>query len=61
MAPVSVVKVGTSSIAKETGELDDAALTKLAAELDGDVAGAGDGTKVRTLAGVVRELAGVGG
>ena len=30
VGPVAVVKVGTSSIAKESGELDDDALTKLA-------------------------------
>jgi hypothetical protein len=33
------------------------ALTQLAARLDGDASGAGDGAKVRTLAAVVRELA----
>jgi glutamate 5-kinase len=33
MTKVSVVKVGTSSIARESGELDDAALTKLAYDL----------------------------
>ena len=33
MAPISVVKVGTSSIAKESGDLDDDALTKLAADV----------------------------
>ena len=33
MAPVAVVKVGTSSIAKESGELDDDALAKLAADV----------------------------
>ncbi|HUI47247.1 MAG TPA: glutamate 5-kinase [Acidimicrobiia bacterium] len=33
MASISVVKVGTSSIAKESGELDDAALRKLAGDL----------------------------
>jgi glutamate 5-kinase len=38
VGPVSVVKVGTSSIAKESGELDDGALTKLA----GDIARARD-------------------
>jgi glutamate 5-kinase len=43
VASVSVVKVGTSSIAKESGDLDDDALTKLAA----DVAGArADGHEV---------------
>ncbi|MDQ1434436.1 MAG: glutamate 5-kinase, partial [Actinomycetota bacterium] len=33
MGSVSVVKVGTSSIAKESGELDDDALAKLANDL----------------------------
>ena len=33
VGPVAVVKVGTSSIAKESGELDDDALTKLAVDL----------------------------
>ncbi len=33
MGSVAVVKVGTSSIAKESGELDDDALTKLATDL----------------------------
>jgi hypothetical protein len=33
------------------------ALTQLATQLEGDASGAGDGAKVRTLAGVVRELA----
>ena len=33
MAQVAVVKVGTSSIANESGELDDDALTKLAGDL----------------------------
>ena len=33
MAPVSVVKIGTSSIVRESGELDDDALSKLAGDL----------------------------
>src|SRR5262249_25671408 len=33
VAPISVVKVGTSSIAKESGDLDDDALAKLAADV----------------------------
>jgi glutamate 5-kinase len=33
MAPISVVKVGTSSIAKESGALDDDALAKLATDV----------------------------
>jgi glutamate 5-kinase len=33
VAPVAVVKIGTSSIARESGELDDDALTKLAGDL----------------------------
>jgi hypothetical protein len=33
------------------------ALTQLATQLDGDAAGAGDPTKVHTLAGAVRDLA----
>lgn len=41
---------------KLTGAAQKAALTKLAAKLDGDVAGAGDPAKVRALAGVVRDL-----
>jgi len=42
--------------ASGTGRQD--ALTKLAAELDGESGGAGDAAKVRTLAGAVKELAG---
>jgi glutamate 5-kinase len=33
MAPIAVVKVGTSSITSENGELDDVALSKLCAEI----------------------------
>ena len=33
------------------------ALTELSTRLEGEASGAGDGAKVRTLAGVVRELA----
>jgi hypothetical protein len=42
---------------KLTGAAQKAALTKLAAKLDGDVTGAGDPERVRALAGVVRDLA----
>ena len=43
---------------KASGTARQDALTKLAAELDGESGGAGDATKVRTLAGAVKELAG---
>jgi len=43
---------------KASGTARQDALTKLAAELDGESGGAGDVAKVRTLAGAVKELAG---
>ena len=33
MAPTAVVKIGTSSITSDAGELDDAALLKLCSEV----------------------------
>jgi hypothetical protein len=55
---ISTARAALAEAEKASGAERAGALTKLAAELDGDVAGAGDGAKVRTLAGVVRELAG---
>jgi hypothetical protein len=44
-------------VEKASGAEQREALTKLAARLEGDVSGAKDGAKVRTLSGVVRQLA----
>jgi hypothetical protein len=48
-----------ASAEKASGTARQDSLTKLATELDGDAGGAGDAAKVRTLAGEVRQLAGV--
>ncbi len=54
---IAAVRQALARARKATGEGRRAVLTQLAAQLDGDAAGAGDGAKVRTLAGTVRELA----
>jgi hypothetical protein len=45
-----------ASAEKESGGQRGEALTVLATQLDGEVAGAGDGAKVRVAAGAVRQL-----
>jgi hypothetical protein len=55
---IAAVREGLASAEKASGAARQDALTKLATELDGDAAGAGDAAKVRTLAGAVRQLAG---
>jgi hypothetical protein len=56
-AKISVFRKELAGAAKESGAKRQAALTELATRLEGAVAGAGDVAKVRTLAGVVRQLA----
>ncbi len=55
---VAAVRRALGSAEGASGAARRGALTKLAAQIDGDAAGAGDGAKVRTLAGAVRDLAG---
>jgi hypothetical protein len=55
---ISSIRDSLAGAEKAAGTKRQEALTQLAARLDGDAGGAGDSAKVRTLAGVVRELAG---
>jgi hypothetical protein len=55
---IAAAREALASAEKASGTARQDSLTKLATELDGDVAGAGDGAEVRTLAGAVRQLAG---
>jgi hypothetical protein len=57
-AKIAAVRESLAAAEKAKGAARQDALTALATELDGDAGGAGDGAKVRTLAGAVRELAG---
>jgi hypothetical protein len=57
-AKIAAVRESLAAAEKAKGTARQDALTALATELDGDAGGAGDGAKVRTLAGAVRELAG---
>ncbi|HEV2085332.1 MAG TPA: hypothetical protein VGR09_09630 [Gemmatimonadales bacterium] len=54
---ISAVRETLTGAEKASGTKRQEALTQLATRLDGDVAGAGDAAKVRTLAVVVRQLA----
>ena len=54
---ISAVRSALASAERASGAPRGDALTQLATELDGDASGAGDGAKVRLLAGAVRELA----
>jgi LVIVD repeat len=54
---ISAVREALTGAEKTSGTKRQEALTGLATRLDGDAAGAGDAAKVRTLAGVVRQLA----
>ncbi|HEX5387697.1 MAG TPA: hypothetical protein VFW66_13420 [Gemmatimonadales bacterium] len=58
---VTAVRASLAGAEHASGAERDAALTKLAAELDADAAGAGDRAKVRLLASAVRNLAGGAG
>ncbi|MEJ7809566.1 MAG: hypothetical protein WKG32_04030 [Gemmatimonadaceae bacterium] len=55
---VSAVRQALASAERASGAQRRDALTQLATQVDGDASGAGDGAKVRMLAGAVRELAG---
>ena len=55
---LGAVRQALASAETATGSQRGAALTALAATLDGDVAGSSDAAKVKMLAGAVRELAG---
>jgi hypothetical protein len=54
---IAAVRSALASAEQASGAQRGDALTQLATQLDGDAAGAGDGAKVKTLAGAVRELA----
>jgi hypothetical protein len=54
---ISALRAALNSAEKASETERRNALTRLATELEGDANAAGDGAKVRTLAGVVRELA----
>jgi hypothetical protein len=54
---ISSTRQALSNAEKAPATKRQEALTQLATQLNGDVSGAGDPAKVRTLAGVVRELA----
>jgi hypothetical protein len=53
---ISAVREALAGAEKASGTKRQDALTQLATRLDSDAAGAGDAAKVRTLAGVVRQL-----
>jgi hypothetical protein len=53
---ISAVREAVAGAEKASGTKRQDALTQLATRLDSDAAGAGDAAKVRTLAGVVRQL-----
>ena len=55
---IAAVREALAGAEKAKGAARRDALTTLATGLDADASGAGDGAKVRTLAGAVRELAG---
>ena len=59
-ARIAAVRESLAGAEKAKGAARRDALTALATGLDGDAGGAGDGAKVRTLTGAVRELAGAG-
>ncbi|HTG83893.1 MAG TPA: hypothetical protein VL853_03750, partial [Gemmatimonadales bacterium] len=54
---LSAARSSLDQAEKLTGQARSDALTKLATELDADVSGATDQSKVRTLAGSVKDLA----
>jgi hypothetical protein len=54
---ISEVRSALSSAEQASGSARQEALTKLAAELDGESSGGGDGAKVKLLASAVRDLA----
>ncbi len=54
---ISAVRQALTGAEQANGAKRRDALTRLATQLDGDVASAGDGAKVRMLAGAVRDLA----
>ncbi|HEY3012675.1 MAG TPA: hypothetical protein VGJ36_08020, partial [Gemmatimonadales bacterium] len=54
---ISEIREALSSAEKTSGTKRQEALSQLGTRLDGDAAGAGNPAKVRTLAGVVRQLA----
>jgi hypothetical protein len=53
---IAAVRTALANAEKTSGAARRTALTTLAGQLDRDAAGAADGAKVRTVAGVVREL-----
>jgi hypothetical protein len=53
---IAAVRTALANAEKVSGAARRTALTTLAGQLDRDAAGAADGAKVRTVAGVVREL-----
>jgi len=55
-ARISSIRSELASAEKSSGSERRNALARLAAQLEGDVAGAGDSVRVQMLAGVVREL-----
>jgi hypothetical protein len=54
---IAAVREALAGAEKDSGVKRSEVLTRLAAELDGEAGGAGDGAKVRTLAGAVKDLA----
>ncbi|HEV8150289.1 MAG TPA: hypothetical protein VGP61_08925 [Gemmatimonadales bacterium] len=55
---INAVRKALAHAEKESGAERQEALSKLAAQLDGDASGSSDAAKVRMLAGAVRDLAG---
>ncbi len=58
---IAAIRQSLAGAEKATGTQRRDELTQLATQIDGDGSGAGEGAKVKKLAGAVRELAGVGG
>jgi uncharacterized protein YqeY len=58
-ARTTAISSALTAAEKQTGAARGAALTKLAKEVDGDVSGAKDSAKVKTMAGAIRDLAAV--
>jgi hypothetical protein len=54
---IAAVREALAGAEKDSGVKRSEVLTRLAAELNGEAGGAGDGAKVRTLAGAVKDLA----
>ncbi len=55
---ISAIRQTLTSAERASGAQRHGVLTQLATQLDGDAGGAGDASKIRMLAGVVRDLAG---